>query len=281
MTPGEQKRILVIGDVPELMEILEDRCEHPVWTVETAPDAASALARTSEQHFDLVLSDHERSKGGEIEFLRALRAARPGLRVIVLSSRDMPEVVLPALQAHAYGYFSRPFVISAVQEMIRQALNGADWEDGIRIVSAAPDFVTVQLRCRMPTAERMLVFMEAMHVDLPSHERSAVGTAFRELLLNAIEHGGKLDPEKWVRVSRVRTARTLVYYIQDPGEGFRRKDLSHAAVNNVGNPTAHVEHREALGLRPGGFGMLVAREMIDEIIYNESGNEVILIKHLV
>jgi anti-sigma regulatory factor (Ser/Thr protein kinase) len=34
------------------------------------------------------------------------------------------------------------------------------------------------------------------------------------------------------------------------------------------------------GLRPGGFGMLIARQVADEIVYNESGNEVILIKHI-
>jgi anti-sigma regulatory factor (Ser/Thr protein kinase) len=33
-------------------------------------------------------------------------------------------------------------------------------------------------------------------------------------------------------------------------------------------------------LRPGGFGILIAREMVDEMIYNENHNEVILIKYL-
>ena len=32
--------------------------------------------------------------------------------------------------------------------------------------------------------------------------------------------------------------------------------------------------------RPGGFGMLIARQVADELVYNESGNEVLLIKHL-
>ena len=38
--------------------------------------------------------------------------------------------------------------------------------------------------------------------------------------MNAIEHGGHLDPEKNVDMSYIRTARTIVYYIRDPGEGF-------------------------------------------------------------
>ena len=40
------------------------------------------------------------------------------------------------------------------------------------------------------------------------------------------------------------------------------------------------EVREHEGLRPGGFGLLLARQIVDEMIHSERGNEVILIKHL-
>jgi anti-sigma regulatory factor (Ser/Thr protein kinase) len=99
-------------------------------------------------------------------------------------------------------------------------------------------------------------------------------------LLNAIEHGGKLDPQQWVRVSRIRTRRTLVFHIVDPGEGFCRFNVLHAAISNRENPLAHVQFREQIGARPGGFGMLIATRTVDEVIYNEQGNQVVLIKHL-
>jgi len=101
------------------------------------------------------------------------------------------------------------------------------------------------------------------------------------MLLNAIEHGGKLNPNEWVSVSRVRTRRTIVYHIHDPGAGFSRSDLKHAAISNPpGHPTAHMEIRAAENMRAGGFGMLITSHLVDEVIYNEVGNEVILIKHL-
>jgi anti-sigma regulatory factor (Ser/Thr protein kinase) len=43
---------------------------------------------------------------------------------------------------------------------------------------------------------------------------------------------------------------------------------------------ASAEKRIELGLRPGGFGMLIVRQIVDELVYNERGNEVLLIKHL-
>jgi two-component system, OmpR family, response regulator len=33
-------------------------------------------------------------------------------------------------------------------------------------------------------------------------------------------------------------------------------------------------------MRPGGFGILLARKIVDEMLYNERGNEVLLIKYL-
>jgi anti-sigma regulatory factor (Ser/Thr protein kinase) len=38
--------------------------------------------------------------------------------------------------------------------------------------------------------------------------------------------------------------------------------------------------REDQGRRPGGFGMLIVRQIVDELVYNERGNEVLLIKYL-
>jgi anti-sigma regulatory factor (Ser/Thr protein kinase) len=56
--------------------------------------------------------------------------------------------------------------------------------------------------------------------------------------------------------------------------------MRHAAINNPpDNPVAHLEVREAEGIRPGGFGILIAQQLVDELVYNEHGNEALLIKH--
>ena len=123
--------------------------------------------------------------------------------------------------------------------------------------------------------------MKEVPSALTEDERTELATAFREMLLNAIEHGGKLDPNEWVCVSRARTKRTIVYHIVDPGEGFSRTQLQHAAIANPPNdPLAHMDNRMARSIRAGGFGILIASHSVDEVIYNEHGNEVILIKHL-
>jgi len=105
--------------------------------------------------------------------------------------------------------------------------------------------------------------------------------AFRELLMNAIEHGGKFDPKQYVEISYMRTRRAVACRIKDPGEGFSLVEIPHAAVMNPpDDPLRHLTYREAEHLRPGGFGVLLVKNSIDELLYNEQGNEVVLVKYL-
>jgi anti-sigma regulatory factor (Ser/Thr protein kinase) len=165
--------------------------------------------------------------------------------------------------------------------MMRTAVTEPDWDDGIKVLSAEPHFLTLKIRCNIPTADRLQHFFGELKNDLDPEERSGIAMALREMLLNAIEHGGRLDPNEWVRVSRVRTQRSLVYYVEDPGAGFSRSSLEHCAIANTdGSPLDHLKIRERTGMRMGGFGMLMTKKLVDEVIYNQKGNEVILVKHL-
>jgi len=63
---------------------------------------------------------------------------------------------------------------------------------------------------------------------------------------------------------------------RDQGSGFDRGSLPHAAIPD--DPFSHLDVREKLGLRAGGFGILICQGMVDEMRYNDLGNEVTLIK---
>jgi anti-sigma regulatory factor (Ser/Thr protein kinase) len=84
-----------------------------------------------------------------------------------------------------------------------------------------------------------------------------------------------------VIITYVRAERALLYYVRDPGQGFSFAKLKHAAVSNTTEaPMEHIGTRMEMGLRPGGFGILMTRSLVDDLIYNEMGNEVLLIKYL-
>jgi anti-sigma regulatory factor (Ser/Thr protein kinase) len=165
-------------------------------------------------------------------------------------------------------------------DMIRIAIAGPCWDDGIEVVSATAEWIRVLARCELTTADRLLQFLDEV-ADLPDTERHQVATASREMLLNAIEHGGKLDPNKYVEIDYVRARRMVTCRIADPGPGFALDDVPHAAIANpVDDPIRHVALREAQGMRPGGFGVLLARQLVDQLIYSQDGTEVLLVKYL-
>ena len=116
---------------------------------------------------------------------------------------------------------------------------------------------------------------------MPADVRANVSKAFREVLNNAIEWGGKLDATKDVRIRFLRTTRFLLYHITDPGTGFRWEEIPHAAfANPPEHPLQHARVRKASGMRPGGFGIMVAQQLADEVFYNEQQNEVVIVKYL-
>jgi hypothetical protein len=72
----------------------------------------------------------------------------------------------------------------------------------------------------------------------------------------------------------------VIYRIADPGKGFKTEELDHAAINHPDDPIEHMNIRMQKGLRPGGFGILMVRAKVDELIYNEKQNEVVFVKYL-
>jgi len=272
---------LLIGAAPDLPQLFESQSEDLEWMVMQTSSLTVALNCLRRRPFHVVIAEHHQASGAGNELVAAIREVQPGVKVIVIESVPSDADVIEAMQQKAFSYFSRPFDPTAVRDVIYSAVTDLGCDDGITVLSAEPDFLTLRIRCNIPTADRLQHFFEELKSDLDPEERGGVAMAFREMLLNAIEHGGKLDPNEWVRVSRVRSHRSLVYHMEDPGAGFSRSALEHAAVaNSDESPLDHVKIREEKGMRMGGFGMLIAQRLFDEVIYNQKGNEVFLVKHL-
>jgi CheY-like chemotaxis protein len=274
------KSILIVDDDPDIHHLLAAALRDENYLIESTFDGLQALLLLETQPFDLVITDVRMPGLNGLELLRRIHEVRPGTKVLVMTAESTPATVISSLRDQAVGYFSKPFSLNAVAETVDLALHAPAPEGDIEVLSAIPRWIALQLRCKLEVADRLIPFLRELVTDLSVEEREDVGAAFRELLMNAIEHGAGRDPSKTVRVDYVRTATSMIYKILDPGEGFSFHDLPHAAVSNQPDaPYQHSEVRNRLGLRPGGFGILLTRQLADELIYNEKGNEVLLIKY--
>lgn len=246
----------------------------------TAAGEADALRRLRRRTCDVVLTSSRTDFTEDLPLVDELRKVRPGVKAILLAPEATPAEVIAAMRRDVFACFSIPFEIAELADMMRRAIDAEDWRDGVEVVSAQPDWVSLRLACRLLTAERAVRFLTELRADVPDIDRDGLLVAFREILLNAMEHGGGFDPDQVVEVSAVRTARAIVFYVRDPGPGYAPERLPHAAVSNPpDDPVAHLKRRTELGLRPGGFGLLVARKVVDQMILSERGNEVLLIRY--
>jgi anti-sigma regulatory factor (Ser/Thr protein kinase) len=197
-----------------------------------------------------------------------------------MTADDTSATLLEAVRRQAYRYLRKPFPPSAIVDVVNETGTPAAGLS-IEVVSAKPEWLELVAPCSLEMADRIQSFVMHLEANLAETVREAVAQAFRELLTNAIEWGGKLDPDRKVRISCVRTRRLLLYRIADPGEGFDIDRLRHAAIMNPDDdPMHHLSIREQQGLRPGGFGLAMTRSLVDDLIYNEARNEVLLIKYL-
>lgn len=276
------RRILIVDDDQASRYILAGLLEATGHIVDQAADGREAMGRLDAGVYDIVLLDVGLPDISGLDVLAYARAAALPPIAIMMTADDTPETMLAAIREQAYRYILKPIMPDTIVEVVDDAMaKRASATLPIEVVSARPEWVELVVPCVLEMADRIQLFVMQLDTTIPAPVRESVGQAFRELMTNAIEWGGKLDPQRKVRITCVRTRRMLLYRIADPGEGFSIEELRHAAINNPpANPLQHAIVREQHGIRPGGLGLMITRSLVDDVIYNEKGNEVMLIKYL-
>jgi CheY-like chemotaxis protein/anti-sigma regulatory factor (Ser/Thr protein kinase) len=274
-------KILIADDDRATRHLLQGVLTSAGFTAVTAKDGVDAQKRLRAGRFDLLLLDVWMPRMTGLDLLASLRKRKTRPKVVVMTSDDTPATLLKAVREQAVRYLQKPIEPARLVETLRQVLETSDPPPEIDVVSARPDWVELVVPCSRAAAARIEEVMAHLDAGLTPEVRESVAYAFRELLLNAVEWGGGLDPSRKVRIACLRARKMLLYRIADPGPGFQLEDLPHAAVGQpTDTPIAHVFVREAKGIRPGGFGLLMVRAQVDELIYNEKRNEVVFVKYL-
>jgi anti-sigma regulatory factor (Ser/Thr protein kinase)/ActR/RegA family two-component response regulator len=277
--PQSHNTVLVVGcsDSPVTSVV---STALPSWKLQRARDNDEALALVEKSAFDLVIADQASSGQEDLELLRKVRLLRPHTRLIIVADRSTPADVIAAIRAGAFSYFTRPLSTQAMEEVLQLALESPAWDEAIEMLSGTDAWIRLSVRCDVSAANRLQQFVRAF-LNLPEVDEDKVAIASREMLLNAMEHGGKFDPQRRIEIAYLRARLVVLIRIKDPGEGFSlEKNLDTAANNPQDDPLRHQKHREAQGIRPGGYGILLAKNLVDELFYGEKGNDVLLIKYL-
>ena len=122
--------VLVVDDEPPIRRLLRTSLGAQDFEVFEAPDAATALARVTEEKPEVMLLDLSLPDLDGTEVIRRLRSQGNRTPIIVLSSRGNEKGKVEALDLGADDYVTKPFGMAELVARIRAALRHRVQEQG-------------------------------------------------------------------------------------------------------------------------------------------------------
>ena len=115
------KRILVVDDEPELLEIIREHFQGR-YEVDTALSGASAIERFVRNRPDMVFLDVNMPGVDGLTVLKLLREADPKIPVIIVTANAQNQVAADCLAHGAFSYVPKPFNLKYMDHMAAVAV---------------------------------------------------------------------------------------------------------------------------------------------------------------
>jgi serine/threonine-protein kinase RsbW len=259
-----QRNILIIDDHDDLASALEEVLVHQGHNVTVLPSRAKALAAGNIEGYDVVITDLD-VEGSDIqtpstdtdpvclpkvapavsqtERVKAFKLCAANFRCDEFDERELTELFATILD-YKIRYVDTSEMVSNMREHIEFELPSA-----IALMHIVLEYLTKRVE----------------KLGVVKTEQSNLFVALDEAFVNAIKHGNKFDLKKLVRLTAEISPQEARFTIEDEGEGF---DL-----NSIPDPL----DPENL-FKPSGRGVLFIYNIMDEVMYNDRGNRLTMIK---
>ena len=119
---GDRCDVLVVDDEPVVRDAVRLVLGHEGFVVAEAPDAERGLAHPALEHCRLVLCDLMLPGQSGLELVRAIRAARPELPIVMITGYATDANADRALEEGATAFLAKPFDDSELLTLVRQVL---------------------------------------------------------------------------------------------------------------------------------------------------------------
>jgi two-component system OmpR family response regulator len=271
------RTVLVVDDERDTNDILASLVQARNFEPIQVFTGAEALKAVAEQKPDLILLDLMLEDLSGFELCDRLKRARETnlIPIVMVTAMHDAHHRAAGVRVGANGYLTKPFTPAQLYESMDAALAWNE-EHNKRGTTGEINFdVRSELRYRSEASD-MLADLFA-HTPLTDRHIKDLKQAIMEMGGNAIEWGHRKNTDLVLRITYRINPSSITLIITDQGPGFNPRNLPHAASDE--DPIGHIEIRNELGLREGGFGIMLARGLVDEFRYNKSGNEVTLVKH--
>ena len=266
------------------------------WGLVEARDGEDAIRMLEEDQLpDLVLTDLQMPGIDGLQLTQEIRRKYPLVPVVLMTAQGSEEIAVQALECGAASYVPKSDLVRQLTDVLDRVLAAAgekrslsqlmrclqEWRANFELPSDTSVVLSLVAHLQRVMSE-MRLFDES--------ERLRVGVALEEALLNAAHHGNleissqlreedhqayyrlareRLDEmpysERRIRVDVVLNPERAEFTILDEGPGFDRSCLP--------DPTdpANLD-------RPCGRGLLLMQTFMDDLTYNDTGNQVRMVK---
>ena len=203
--------------------------------------------------------------------------------IIVYGVDSTTKLVLHCLNKGAGDFIAKPFtqneLIHAIENAVAKDSSAENQEQSDAIVASSPitGWIELTASSELEQFRRLQRFSDALFASrFPAKVCEDLKMAVEEVGRNAVEWGNRFDPDKQVHVSYCIFDDRVVIKVEDEGEGFTPQNVPDPTMD----PVKTMQDRMNAGKRPGGYGVYLIQRLVDDIVYNEKGNTVLLIKYL-
>lgn len=270
------------------------------WTIQYAQHGQEALARMSESEVDVVVTDMQMPEMNGLDLVRAIRIHYTDVPVILMTAHGSETLAVEALEQGATSYVPKSKLADTLADTLDQvlALLRADRSYERLIDSMTRNEFTFLLENDAALIDPLVDLVQQMVGGMRLCDpigRVRVGMALEQALLNAL-YRGNLE----ITAEQMQQSREMMLMGGGPDLVEERrsqppyrdrrifvdaqitKDEARLLIRDEGpgfNVAGVPERNDPAPLeRDGGRGLVLMRNFMDEVTFNDVGNEVTMLK---
>ena len=264
----DKRRILIVDTNEELRTLLGSVLAEFGHDVVATGNREEALEREDLDEFDLVISDLTDDAESGVQIVSEIKRKSLLVPVVVSSDETQQQGVIKAFKMGAANYVRRPYDTEELRDIVERTLSyKLRFVEDVKVLPFVREKIEFELPSDLSLMNGVLHYLHerVVQLGLINPERSNLFIALDEAFVNAVKHGNKNDAAKLVRITADLSAKEARFTIEDEGEGFR--------VTDIPDP------RDPANLfKTSGRGVLLIYNIMDEVMYNDRGNRLTMIK---
>ncbi len=298
---SEKHHILLVDDEELIVELLENYFQSLGYDVTAVENAEKALEHLQNNFsYDLLITDINLPGKSGIDLLKITREIRPELPVILVTGHKTMDFAISAIKNGATDFITKPFQLNnvrkVVEKVIRYKLKTEKKErifEYARFIKMDFEFPTKELDAGVLADYLARLLLKTRFCN--ENEVNQFYLVFLETIVNAIEHGNLElastikgdDFDRFLKFEQLREER-----LQDPTYGNRKVYIQMEVSPRMFTLTIRDEgpgfdwkavmektEMETINLESHGRGFVFIQSVMDEMLFNDKGNAITLVKY--